>query len=763
VSLAYYNEFDPFCADWILELMSDGLIAPGIVDRRSIVDVLPSDLKGFTQCHFFAGISVWSLAARLAGWPDDRPLWTGSAPCFPADTLILTKRGQVPIQDVIVGDKVLTHMGRWRSVTAIGSEHSDIVRVKGQGHWGILTTPDHPFLTGDDEWTPAGELKGKRWRTVSSVPSDKIPAIDNNKGVIFDRNRWRATGWKNEKTVYIGRYKTRDAAEAAKRTAIAEGVVDTRGADSADATTLGFARFLGYWMGDGWTSGDSVYLCGKIGDRDLLQSIMSDAGLKCSHSTENTSDRVACGSKSLVKWLGEHFGKGASGKRIPAWAHGASEKWRQSFLDGYFEADGHDEANVQRFTTVSRAIAVGVRMLLNQSGVSASITWHGTSKSKIIEGRKVNTQGGFYRITAYQKSRSFSFNSLHGIGYVRSVNAAGQSEVYNLAVEGDETYVADGIVVHNCQPFSAAGKAAGFDDERHLWPAWFHLIECAKPVDVPLIGEQVASKDGRTWLDLVFNDMEGLGHACGALDTCAAGLGAPFIGQRLYWLASTSGRRVASTDNQHERSARSHEAGIEQPVGSSEAGWLAAPAGSRCEGVSGRGSAQSQRIAERGADCGMGATDSTGLQQGREGSPTTRYGCAADAASAIDRMAASDCQHRRHGATGNDRAETGDSGAVCDGIPLHPVDYWRDAEWLLCRDPKGPRFRPVEPSSLPISYDWALGRIMVESSGARQTHFPLTEKNTYVNRLNEIRGAGNALNVAQASTFIECVMEYLAE
>lgn len=63
--------------------MKLGLIAPGYVDTRSIREIEPYDLKGFTQCHFFAGIGVWSFAARNAGWPDDRPLWTGSCPCQP--------------------------------------------------------------------------------------------------------------------------------------------------------------------------------------------------------------------------------------------------------------------------------------------------------------------------------------------------------------------------------------------------------------------------------------------------------------------------------------------------------------------------------------------------------------------------------------------------------------------------------------------------------------------------------------------------------
>ncbi|RYE40802.1 MAG: DNA cytosine methyltransferase [Hyphomicrobiales bacterium] len=80
---AYYNEFDKYAAQWLRNLIAAGHIAPGFVDERSIEDVHPDDLRGFTQCHFFAGIGVWSLALRRAGWPDDRPVWTGSCPCQP--------------------------------------------------------------------------------------------------------------------------------------------------------------------------------------------------------------------------------------------------------------------------------------------------------------------------------------------------------------------------------------------------------------------------------------------------------------------------------------------------------------------------------------------------------------------------------------------------------------------------------------------------------------------------------------------------------
>ena len=79
----YYNEFDPKAVAWIRELIKAGMIPDGEVDERSIADVRPSDLKGYVQHHFFAGIGGWPYALRLAGWPDSKECWSGSCPCQP--------------------------------------------------------------------------------------------------------------------------------------------------------------------------------------------------------------------------------------------------------------------------------------------------------------------------------------------------------------------------------------------------------------------------------------------------------------------------------------------------------------------------------------------------------------------------------------------------------------------------------------------------------------------------------------------------------
>jgi len=112
-----------------------------------------------------------------------------------------------------------------------------------------------------------------------------------------------------------------------------------------------------------------------------------------------------------------------------------------------------------------------------------------------------------------------------------------------------------------CQPFSAAGKGGGFSDEQHLWPVWHHLIEESRP---PVIfGEQVASKAGLEWFDLVHADLEDANYAVGAFDLCAASVGAPHIRQRLYFVADHTESRL-DTNVAVERAETLHDSGQEQ-------------------------------------------------------------------------------------------------------------------------------------------------------------------------------------------------------
>src|SRR5258708_646895 len=79
----YYNEKDPYCVEWLRNLIDARVLPRGDVDGRDIRDVCASDLTGYVQCHFFARLGGWPAALTLAGWPNDRPVWPGSCPCQP--------------------------------------------------------------------------------------------------------------------------------------------------------------------------------------------------------------------------------------------------------------------------------------------------------------------------------------------------------------------------------------------------------------------------------------------------------------------------------------------------------------------------------------------------------------------------------------------------------------------------------------------------------------------------------------------------------
>jgi DNA (cytosine-5)-methyltransferase 1 len=571
---AYYNEMDKYAAKWLRALVAAGLIPSGDVDERSILDVRAADLAGYGQCHFFAGIGGWPYALSLAGWSG--PVWTGSCPCFPAGTLVITERGFVPIEAVVIGDRVLTHRKRFRRVTATGCELSrDCIELRGQAHFGLECTPGHPFFVGNDEWLSAAEMPGHRWAAVIEIPAPKMPELKHHtRGYFWDQHAdaFRVKGEKGGRAVYIGLAHTVAEAERLRALAVTDGHLSVRGARGAEPHDLGFAEFLGYWLGDGWTSGNSVIACAGPGDETLLNELWRKARLSGGAYVERTGTRIRCGSRDLAKWLNDNFGKGAASKSIPLWLYGMPEDYRLAFLKGYLTADGHRESGQWRFTTVSRAIAIGVRILLNQLGISASVGFYPATGTKNIQGRTVR-QRPWYRITAYDNARSFRFSDGYGWGRVRSARPIGPRPVFNLAVAEDESYTADGIVVHNCQPLSSAGQRRGHADERHLWPAFHALVaECRPSV---CFGEQVGGALGREWLAGVRADLEATGYAVGAADLPAAGVGAPHIRQRLFWVADARRRNAAQEregDSEVDRQRPQEWRRPEQPAGVGAAG-----------------------------------------------------------------------------------------------------------------------------------------------------------------------------------------------
>ncbi len=282
-----------------------------------------------------------------------------------------------------------------------------------------------------------------------------------------------------------------------------------------------------------------------------------------------------------------------------------------------------------------------------------------------------------------------------------------------------------------CQPFSAAGRGAGFADERHLWPHWHHLIRECRPSVV--FGEQVASKDADPWIDLVQDDMEALGYALGAEPVPAAGIGAPHIRDRLWWVADDAEPRRDEQSLRHGRTDRRAAAEPRRLCTTGRMGdhhYQGLPS-RQCETLVGAG----RRVEGRTALQPGGPSGGVGYAHGeRQDSLSVICGtarteppgriCLGGMANNNDRCAAAPVTGLR-----DEEHHVESCGGYDWSGPLH--GFWRDADWLLCRDGK---WRPVEPGTFPLAH------------GAPA-------------RVGRLRAYGNAIVAPLAAEFIRAVMD----
>ena len=260
-----------------------------------------------------------------------------------------------------------------------------------------------------------------------------------------------------------------------------------------------------------------------------------------------------------------------------------------------------------------------------------------------------------------------------------------------------------------CQPFSAAGQGAGFADERHLWPAFGHLIAQRKPPVV--LGEQVASKDVDVWIDLVHADLEAIGYAFGSVPFPSAGIGAPHIRDRNYWVANA---QIVRREGQRVRAG-----GRLPAIGVADIGGAGGLADDHQHGRTAYAGAElhhsAHHVESRGDFCRLG--DTAGAAGERHA------GSVPGAQAKVDRQGRTDGRID----VGPEHAGAG----LGTGQPGPTNGYWRDADWIGCRDGK---WRPVEPGTFPLAH------------GAPA-------------RVGRLRAYGNAINAEAARVFIEAVME----
>lgn len=226
----------------------------------------------------------------------------------------------------------------------------------------------------------------------------------------------------------------------------------------------------GAYLGDGWaieTDRRGYVFLGINPDKlEMLRPVL-DRLRTYTVTSMRTSVRVQISSRPLARWMRENFGSGAVDKRVPMWALGASMPLRDALIRGYQITDGGPTQTTGiRATTVSRQLALTMRALAVSCGVASSVGYQKRQARHAIDGRAVN-QRDTYTVTFSPSDRSSFEDGGFRWQLVRNVAPTGREErVFNIEVEEDHSYVADGIAVHNCQSFSVAGLRKGLADPR---------------------------------------------------------------------------------------------------------------------------------------------------------------------------------------------------------------------------------------------------------------------------------------------------------
>ena len=375
--------------------------------------------------------------------------------CCRPGTMIETERGPVPIERVAVDDLVLTHTGAWKAVLQTFSREfiGNLRRIKGRLH----VTDEHPILTqdgfvpaalivdGDAVTFPTPEQTGRSIETISFQHMCGVPYLVTEGGRIYARGSAR-----HLKSGSIG--------GAGSKSIPAE-----------IALTPKLMRLLGLWLAEGnatpkllvWSFGENERATLAA---EVVALVAELFGLEARISDPNGRDRaitVSVGSVLLCDWFRRMFPGGARGKRVPRWMRNLSPDLLWPLCLGYIDGDGHVDAGAQvRVSSVSEFLLRDVQFLLARCALFSTLRQASEGGYRQILGRRcwcapswtLNLDGpsGAAVRDRGLPQRMCRWGRIHGT--LELVPHDGP--VYNLEVAGDNSYVADGIAVHNCKPLT---------------------------------------------------------------------------------------------------------------------------------------------------------------------------------------------------------------------------------------------------------------------------------------------------------------------
>lgn len=381
--------------------------------------------------------SPYLLSRQSSTDPDNKGLrGLGLGLCFGAGTMVLTRAGHVPIEEVRPGNEVLTHHARWRRVTKVAQRRAATLRVIGTGLPGVVTTAEHPFRVREQ-----------------LPPSRKKPWRGKRR---FAGPRWETAG---------------DLALGRKFTAQVLPPVED------DDHSTDWWWIIGRYLADGYVKKDG-YMVEIASHHDEADEL--EARLRRCFPDARRHERKFCTvfylhGKQFCDDLAP-FGRLAHGKRLTSHALSLPPTKAEALLDGYLTGDGSEgKRGTWTASTVSRALALGIALLAQRArGVVASVSFIDLPPTKLMPpsaGGKLVNQRPKYSLYIPRRNHA-AFTDMENVSAwrpVKHVESAEEQVVWNLEVEGDESFTADGAVVHNCY-FRGSESKRGLDsvDADHI-------------------------------------------------------------------------------------------------------------------------------------------------------------------------------------------------------------------------------------------------------------------------------------------------------
>ncbi|MFS0489928.1 DNA methyltransferase [Leadbetterella byssophila] len=329
--------------------------------------------------------------------------------CLAEGTLILTQRGYIPIQEVEIGDITLTHKGEWKPIIAkeLTRKNAEVVKINAQGVPNLITTNDHKL------W--CRRHKGYR-------PSET-----------FQSNAPEWVEAQNTQTHYLNQ----------KLPPVIE----------SDITANDW-WVIGRWLADGHIDFRGHQFFISVGKNKIDQfKQMAGKYIRAEHDKGSCVQFPLVNLPKQVRELLFKCGKGASNKVLPIEAISLNKDLSESLLAGYLSGDGHlDKSGQYQISSVSRGLLLGFSIVAQRAwGVIASVYAGKKAGKYTIEGRTVDTRHGWTMTIRKEKRHSFGKILEDGAWKrVRSVESAGNMDVWNIRVAEDESYTAEGCIVKNC-------------------------------------------------------------------------------------------------------------------------------------------------------------------------------------------------------------------------------------------------------------------------------------------------------------------------